>query len=105
LTCADGEITVYPVGGTPPYTYFVNSTTVSQTVPQIVVSKPLPAGGVYNITVVDLNNCSTETSITVAEVPKPVYTVTKTDINCYGVASGEIRFNVTSKWLQFAIQH
>jgi hypothetical protein len=57
-----------------------------------VVSKPLPAGGA----VVDLNNCSTETSITVAEVPKPVYTVTKTDINCYGVASGEIRFNVTS---------
>jgi hypothetical protein len=55
------------------------------------VSKPLPAGGVYNITVVDLNNCSTETSITVAEVPKPVYTVTKTDINCYGVASGEIQ--------------
>jgi hypothetical protein len=50
LTCADGEITVYPVGGTPPYTYFVNSTTVSQTVPQIVVSKPLPAGGVFNIT-------------------------------------------------------
>ncbi len=96
LTCANGEITVYPVGGTAPYRYFVNSTTVSQTLPQIVVSKPLPAGGVFNITVTDANNCSTTTSITVAEVPKPVYTVTKTDINCYGVASGEIRFNVTS---------
>lgn len=96
LTCANGEITVYPVGGTPPYRYFVNSTTVSQTVPQIVVSKPLPAGGVFNITVTDANNCSTTTSITVAEMPKPIYTVTKTDINCYGVNSGEIRFNVTS---------
>jgi hypothetical protein len=91
LTCADGEITVYPVGGTPPYTYFVNSTTVSQTVPQIVVSKPLPAGGVYTIT--GRFKQPNTTSITVAEVPKPVYTVTKTDINCYGVASGEIRFN------------
>ena len=96
LTCANGEITVYPVGGTPPYKYFVNSTTVSQTVPQIVVSKPLPAGGVYNITVVDANNCSTPTSITVSEIPKPVYTVTQTDVKCYGDKVGVINFNVTN---------
>ncbi|WP_339919617.1 T9SS type B sorting domain-containing protein [uncultured Flavobacterium sp.] len=96
LTCANGEITIYPVGGTPPYKYFVNSTTVFQTVPQIVVSKPLPPGGVYNITVVDANNCSTTTSITVAEVPKPDYTVSKTDVLCYGSNSGEIKFNVSN---------
>ncbi|MFV8357101.1 T9SS type B sorting domain-containing protein [Flavobacterium sp. XS1P32] len=96
LTCANGEITVYPVGGTPPYKYFVNSTTVSLTVPQIVVSKPLPAGGVYNITVVDANNCSTATSITVSEIPKPVYTVTQTDVKCYGDKVGVINFNVTN---------
>ncbi|WAC02222.1 hypothetical protein N7U66_00010 [Lacinutrix neustonica] len=34
LTCNDGEITVYPVGGTAPYFYFVNSTTDFQTVPR-----------------------------------------------------------------------
>ena len=54
LTCTDGEITVYPSGGTPPYYYFVNSTTDFQYVPQITVAAP---GGDYTIQVVDSKNC------------------------------------------------
>ncbi|MEC3908716.1 T9SS type B sorting domain-containing protein [Tamlana sp. 2201CG12-4] len=92
LTCTDGEITVYPTGGTPPYYYFVNSTTVFQSTPII----PVTAAGVYNITVVDSNNCSTDTSITVDQIDAPEFTVDKTDILCYGDNSGEIRFNVTN---------
>ncbi len=93
LTCTDGEITVYPVGGTPPYFYFVNSTTVFQTTPIINV----PTSGIYNITVVDSNNCSTDTSITVNATPAPDFNVTKTDILCAdALNSGAIHINVTN---------
>jgi uncharacterized repeat protein (TIGR01451 family) len=96
FTCNDGEITVNAVGGTTPYSYFVNSSTVFQTVPQIVVSNPLPAGGVYNIDVVDDNGCKAQTTITVNNIPKPVYIVAKTDVKCYGDNTGSIQFNVTN---------
>ncbi len=103
LTCTDGEITVYPVGGTPPYFYFVNSTTVFQTIPEIVVT----TAGVYNITVVDSNNCSAETTITIEATPGPEYTVTKTDVLCADAGdTGTITINVTNpngNSLQFSI--
>ncbi|MGJ8665951.1 MAG: T9SS type B sorting domain-containing protein [Patiriisocius sp.] len=78
LTCTDGEITVYPQGGTAPYFYFVNNSTVFQTNPEVVVTTP----GVYNITVVDANNCSAETSITIEAILAPEFTIEKTDIVC-----------------------
>lgn len=103
LTCTDGEITIYPIGGTPPYFYFINSTTVFQTVPEYVVTAP----GVYNITVVDSNNCSADTTITVEESLEPEFTVTKTDILCAdGGDTGTITINVTNpngNSLQFSI--
>tara|TARA_R110000787_G_scaffold28923_5_gene78811 strand:+ start:50469 stop:60143 length:9675 start_codon:yes stop_codon:yes gene_type:complete len=92
LTCTDGEITVYPVGGTPPYFYFVNSTTVFQTVPEIVVTAP----GVYNITVVDSNNCSVETTITIEATPEPEFDIESTDTLCAGDDTGSININVTN---------
>ena len=93
LTCTDGEITVYPTGGTAPYFYFVNSTTEFQDYPEIEVT----TSGVYNITVVDSNNCSTTTSITVNATPPPVFNITKTDILCSGSGNtGSINVNVTN---------
>ena len=93
LTCTDGEITVFPVGGTPPYFYFVNSTTVFQTTPIINVT----SAGVYNITVVDSNNCSAETIITVEAIPPPDFNVTTTDILCSDAGDvGIISINVTN---------
>ncbi|MEW4924105.1 T9SS type B sorting domain-containing protein [Algibacter sp. 2305UL17-15] len=93
LTCTDGEITVYPVGGTPPYYYFVNSTTVFQTTPEISVT----TSGVYNITVVDSNNCSADTSLTVNAIAAPDFTVAQTDILCSDAAnSGTININVSN---------
>lgn len=96
LTCTDGQITVYPVGGTPPYTYYVNSTTDFQNTPQITVTNLLPPGGVYTIDVFDSKNCKTTTTITVAAIPPPVYTVSQTNILCYNDTTGEIKFNVTN---------
>ena len=105
LTCTDGEITVYPVGGTAPYYYFVNSTTVFQGTPIIAVTTQ----GVYNITVVDSNNCSAETSITVDTVLPPDFNVTKTDILCSDAGNvGAINVNVTNpngNSLQYSIDN
>ena len=84
LTCTDGEITIYPVGGTPPYTYYINSTTVSQDIPTYVVTTP----GVYDITVRDFYNCSATTSITVDAILPPDFTVASTNI--FASASGQI---------------
>lgn len=96
LTCIDGEITVTTIGGTPPYSYFVNSATVFQGNPQIEVTNPLPPGGVYAIRVVDSNNCEATTSITVAAVQPPVYTMSQTNIECYNDNTGVINFNLTN---------
>lgn len=92
LTCTDGEITIYPEGGTPPYFYFVNSTTDFQTVPEVVVTSP----GVYNIMVVDSNNCTAETTITVDAIPEPDFNVTSTDIDCANSSNGTITVNVSN---------
>src|SRR5690606_1477598 len=92
LTCTDGEITVYANGGTPPYFYFVNSTTDFQTVPEIVVTDP----GVYNITVIDSNNCSATTTIEVEAVLAPEFTVDQTTILCTGSANRTITVNLSN---------
>ncbi|TDD99675.1 T9SS type B sorting domain-containing protein [Flavobacterium cellulosilyticum] len=96
LTCTDGEITVTPTGGTPPYSYFVNSTTVFQGTPQIIVTNPLPPGGIYTIKVVDSNNCETTTSITVSATMPPAFSIAKTDVLCAGTNTGVITINVSN---------
>jgi gliding motility-associated-like protein len=93
LTCTDGEITVYPTGGTPPYFYFVNGSSAFQTTPII----PVSTAGVYDILVVDSNNCSAQTSITVDTIPAPDFTVSKSDIACSDQGdTGSITINVTN---------
>ncbi|MDO5969036.1 T9SS type B sorting domain-containing protein [Flavivirga aquimarina] len=88
-----GEITVYPVGGTAPYVYFVNSTTEFQSAPEIEVLTP----GTYNIRVVDVNSCFVDLSLVVDQIPLPDFNITKTDILCAGSGNvGEININVTN---------
>ncbi|MDA7557679.1 T9SS type B sorting domain-containing protein [Flavobacteriaceae bacterium] len=93
ITCTDGEITVYPNGGTPPYFYFVNSTTEFQTTPVIPALNP----GDYNITVTDSNNCSVDLSISIEITPSPEFYIETSDILCSdsGVF-GIIYINVTN---------
>ncbi|WP_047546102.1 T9SS type B sorting domain-containing protein [Psychroserpens sp. Hel_I_66] len=93
LTCEEGEITIYPEGGTPPYFYFVNGATDFQTVPEIVVT----TAGVYDILVVDSNNCSASTTITVEPIAQPEFTIVATDIACGGNGNtGTITIDVTA---------
>ncbi|TXD81423.1 T9SS type B sorting domain-containing protein [Subsaximicrobium wynnwilliamsii] len=93
LTCNDGEITMYPSGGTPPYFYFVNSTTEFQTEPVFTVTAP----GTFDITVVDANNCSATTNLVIDTIPPPDFTVNTTDITCASAGNtGGIDINVTA---------
>ncbi|WP_433765035.1 T9SS type B sorting domain-containing protein [Flavobacterium ginsenosidimutans] len=89
--CSNGKIVVTPTGGTAPYYYFINGSTSFQTTNEIDVT----AAGKYDIRVVDANNCSGTTSITVTANPKPTYTVTASEIYCSGGTS-QITVNVTN---------
>lgn len=94
LTCTAGEITVYPVGGLPPYNYIVTgAVTVTQSSPVITA----PVAGTYNIQIVDANNCTANTSIVVNQVQPPVYTIVDADILCATSGnSGTITINVSN---------
>ncbi|MFK2821332.1 T9SS type B sorting domain-containing protein [Flavobacteriaceae sp. LMIT009] len=93
LTCTDGEITIYPVGGTPPYYYFINGDTNFQTIPVVNVT----SAGTYTIEVVDSNNCSATTTIDIDTLPEPDFTVNATDILCSDAGdTGTITVNVTN---------
>ncbi|MDO1500468.1 T9SS type B sorting domain-containing protein [Winogradskyella maritima] len=90
LTCEDGEITIYPEGGTPPYFYFINSATDFQTIPTYTVTAP----GTFDIRVVDSNNCEAEATITVEAFDGPDFTVNVDNIACNGNQNGRIVINV-----------
>ncbi|TXE11523.1 T9SS type B sorting domain-containing protein [Seonamhaeicola algicola] len=93
LTCTNGEITIYPNGGTAPYFYFINSTTDFQTIPTIDVDTP----GTFNITVVDSNNCTAEVSIDIDAIDPPEFTINTSNILCAeDVNGGAININVTN---------
>ncbi|WP_130734852.1 T9SS type B sorting domain-containing protein [Flavobacterium sp. J27] len=92
LTCENGEITLYPVGGTPPYIYQISGDPDLYSVPNFVIT----TAGTYDFTVTDSNNCTAQTTVTIDAIPAPEYTVTYTDVLCNGGATGEIVFNVTN---------
>ncbi|MFB9055577.1 T9SS type B sorting domain-containing protein [Mariniflexile ostreae] len=92
ITCTDGEITVYPTGGTPPYFYFINGSEDFVDNPVI----PITIAGNYSVRIVDSNDCEASTSITIEANAEPVYEVNSTNILCYDSNTGEIHFDVTN---------
>ncbi|WP_406844828.1 T9SS type B sorting domain-containing protein [Flavobacterium soyae] len=101
--CSDGKITLSGSGGTAPYFFFVNGSATFLTSNEITFT----TAGTYNIRLVDSNNCEATTSITVTGNPKPVYTVTNTEINCNG-GTAQININVTNAngyTLQYSIDN
>ncbi|PAM91529.1 hypothetical protein B4N84_27360, partial [Flavobacterium sp. IR1] len=87
-----GKIKITATGGDAPYNYSIDGGVTFQNSDEIDITTP----GVYDIEVVDNNNCSVRTSITVTDNPKPIYTVTNTDNICYSSNSAEIKVNVTN---------
>lgn len=88
-----GEINMNAIGGTPPYVFYINSTSVFQSSTVYIIN----SAGTYDITVVDSNNCEASTTIEVEEILPPEFTVTSVDIECSDSGdTGIIEFNVTN---------
>lgn len=85
-----GTITVNATGGTPPYRYSLNDSTVYQS-SNVFTNL---ATGTYKVNILDSNNCKgTITSIVIAE---PKITVSTTNVVCYGGSTGSVTINVAN---------
>ncbi|MFH6997852.1 T9SS type B sorting domain-containing protein [Flavobacterium sp. FlaQc-57] len=91
--CSSGSITVTAGGGTTPYRYLVDiddAGFVQNGNNVITTVRP----GIYTIRIIDANGCSIDKKTTVADIDKPIYTITKTDGDCTN-PKGIITINVT----------
>ncbi|HEX5002508.1 MAG TPA: gliding motility-associated C-terminal domain-containing protein, partial [Bacteroidia bacterium] len=85
-TCGlmNGAITVFPIGGTPPYFYAWNTGATSQSVTGL-------AAGNYTVTISDGNNCSLLVPFQIISLPGPSITLDSiTNILCFGDSSGAV---------------
>jgi gliding motility-associated-like protein len=85
---ADGSIVVNASGGTAPYSYIWSNGSTSKDLFNI-------AGGTYNLTITDANNCSTTSTVEVGDSRDLNVNIQKTDISCKGDSSGAILLEVT----------
>ena len=97
LSCAstqDGEIEVSVSGGTPPYVY--SWTKDGQVFASIATISNLGAGS-YLLSVQDANSCNAKNSSFDLESPNPlvVTLAKKTDVLCFGNATGSIEITVS----------
>ncbi len=94
----DGSTSVFPMGGTSPYTYLWND---GQTTSFIT---GLSAGN-YSIIVSDSNHCISTVSIVITEPLTPLSSsVSKNDISCYGGNNGAASLIVTGGTLPYTYQ-
>ncbi len=96
-TGSTGSINISVLGGIPPYMYSIDNGTTFQ--PSNIFNG-LPAGN-YDIVVMDSNNCSTMTTITVSGSGSPSITsITTTNPAC-GSTNGSITINATGGFPPF----
>ncbi len=93
ITCQPGSVQVSVTGGTAPYKYYFNGNATAESSNSINV----PVAGTYSIKVVDSNNQSDTFSVDVPNQPAPIYTIEKSNLNCYYPNTWQIKFNVTNK--------
>ncbi|WP_323755537.1 PKD domain-containing protein [Roseivirga sp.] len=84
---ANGSVIVTPSGGTAPYTYVWSSGATSKDLINV-------AGGTYNLTITDANNCSSTSSVEIGDSRSLNVSVQKTDVLCKGESNGAIVLNV-----------
>ncbi|MFH1321413.1 MAG: T9SS type A sorting domain-containing protein [Bacteroidota bacterium] len=99
-TCggSDGEATAQAAGGTGSYAYLWDDP-VSQTTP---TATGLPAG-TYNITVTDLNGCTTTANAIINDAGGPVASTSSADAHC-GNADGSATVSTTGGTLPYTWQ-
>jgi hypothetical protein len=83
-----GLATVYPIGGTPAYSYLWSSGDSNQ-------SASLLAGN-YIILVTDTNNCFVSDSLFIGQADSMVVNSTITNMTCFGLNNGSITINILS---------
>lgn len=85
-TICNGAATITATGGTPGYTYSLNT----------VSSGPNPTGlcaGPYTVTVADNLNCTKQTTFTLTAPPTLTASPTQTNVLCNGASTGAINLN------------
>ncbi len=82
-----GGTTVQASGGTAPYTYLWNNGSTASTI------STAPAGD-YSVIVSDIRGCQSVANVTVNQAVALALTMTGTNVNCQGVASGSASVNV-----------
>lgn len=90
------NVTIGTTGGTSPYRYSLNGGSTYSAPYASSAVFTVNSAGTYNILVQDTNGCTKTASITVEDLPPPVYTVSTQDANCGGNNNGRITFNVTN---------
>ena len=80
----NGTATVYPYGGTSPYTVLWNTGSTSATLTNL-------APGSYTVTVTDFNGCSEQSTRNISNVPGPVATLDSIrNVRCFGQNTGGV---------------
>jgi len=92
----NGSATIFPVGGTYPYTYLWSTGDNVQTVTN------LPAAN-HTCTVTDANGCSVLVPVNITEPIQPIQlSVTQTPSSCFNLADGSINLTPTGGTLPYA---
>jgi hypothetical protein len=83
----NGEITVFPSKGLPPYQYQWSNGVTTQHISGL-------SGGNYTVTVTDVHNCSAAQSISVENYEALKTEIEADNVSCYGLADGNVRAHV-----------
>ena len=84
----DGSASAVAGGGIPPYSFLWSNGCGTASCDSL-------CDGTYNVTLTDVNGCSTSASVTITEPDSLVITDSVVDVSCYGGADGAIYLNVT----------
>lgn len=84
----DGAATATISGGTPPYSYFWNTTPIQSNLTAVDLGI-----GNYSITVTDFNNCVKTGSVTITAPPEISISSSQTNVLCYGDNNGSVTAN------------
>ncbi|MEO5571908.1 MAG: gliding motility-associated C-terminal domain-containing protein [Bacteroidia bacterium] len=85
----NGSLTVYPLGGTPQYTFLWSTGKTSQTIDSLIA-------GTYTVTVSDSNSCTKTSSATVINITAPVIQLDSiVNVKCNGQSNGAIYISIS----------
>ena len=84
-----GGADVLVSGGSSPYTMSWNNSITTSSISNV-------PGGIYSVTVTDINSCTSSLSITINEPDSLVFSITTTNPDCFGNDNGIVAINTSS---------